>query len=98
MRFSAPIKIQLEVLGMFERFFEGMASVKRELEQSATSSEVPNRKKGRRDLEQASLLSGECGHQARETVIEGCGEGLIRRRQAYPRPRLPPSTPYSRAT
>jgi hypothetical protein len=53
-RLTVPIKVPSEVLGMVERFFESTTPVKRDQEQSATSSKVPERKMGRRDLEQAN--------------------------------------------
>jgi hypothetical protein len=61
---------------MVERFFESTAPVKRDREQSATSSKVPERKKGRRDLEEANTSASSQASVATrpETVVEGCGE------------------------
>jgi hypothetical protein len=49
-----PIKVQSEVLGMVECYFESTAPVNRDRKQSSSASEVPERTKGRRDLEQAN--------------------------------------------
>jgi hypothetical protein len=61
---------------MVERFFESTAPVKRDREQSATWSNVPERKKGRRDLEQANTSASSQTSVAikPESVVEGCGE------------------------
>jgi hypothetical protein len=44
-------KVRWEVLGMVERFFKSTAPVKRDREQSATSSKVLERKQSRHDFE-----------------------------------------------
>jgi hypothetical protein len=76
-RLTVPIKVPSKVLGMVQRPFESTAPVKRAREQSATSSKVLERKKGRRDLEQANTSASSQASVAirPETVVEGCGEG-----------------------
>jgi hypothetical protein len=67
-RLTVPIKDRSEVLGMVERFFEGTAPVKRDLDQIATTSEVPERKKSRANSPASS-------HEGTSTGPETAAEG-----------------------
>jgi hypothetical protein len=71
-RLTVPIKVRSEVLGKIECFFEGMAPVKREREQAATASEVPERKKSRENSSAYYYASVSIGP---ETMAEGRDEG-----------------------